>query len=153
MPTRRSILEAAGGLLLGSVIREIRAVPPPARVLEIHSGYGQEADRVGHPPRPGALRFDYFTTQRQLAADAAGGAEVVSGHRGNREPARGSTDDAQLFGVIGSVPFASARKLPCPAMLERLREITAEAARRGRRVSRAPAVTDTTLRARPVDSR
>ena len=64
MPTRRSILEAAGGLLLGSVIREIRAVPPPARVLEIHSGYGQEADRVGHPPRPGALRFDYFTTQR-----------------------------------------------------------------------------------------
>lgn len=50
MPTRRSILEAAGGLLLGTVIREARAAPPPARVLEIHMRSDTTGATVGFDP-------------------------------------------------------------------------------------------------------
>ncbi|HEX8758199.1 MAG TPA: hypothetical protein VF745_17825, partial [Steroidobacteraceae bacterium] len=50
MPSRRSILGAAGGLLLGTVIREARAAPPPARVLEIHMRSDTTGATVGFDP-------------------------------------------------------------------------------------------------------
>lgn len=50
MPTRRSILEAASGLLLGTVIREVRAAQPSARVLEIHMRSDTTGAVVGFDP-------------------------------------------------------------------------------------------------------
>lgn len=59
MLTRRMVLEAAGGLMLGAVIREARAAQPSARVLEIHmrsDTYGAVVgfDPVGVLLEPGA---------------------------------------------------------------------------------------------------
>lgn len=50
MPTRRSILEAAGGLLLGTVVREARAAPSSARVLQIHMRSDTTGAMVGFDP-------------------------------------------------------------------------------------------------------